>query len=185
MSEPVAPKVRKARPDDAADAARIVVESWQDVYPGVLPLPLLEAMTLRGQTTRWRKAMADQEQTVLVAQAGDHRRAAVVGVVHFGPVRDGGLDFPSEIYALCVDPARYGRGVGRALFASVLTALARQGVPRCLLWTPAGTSSRYFCAAMGGKPVAERKTALMGRIVPEIAYGWQVPVGAAPRQSAG
>jgi len=37
--------VRTARPQDAADLARIYIESWQDTYPGILPHGLLRAMS--------------------------------------------------------------------------------------------------------------------------------------------
>ena len=47
-------RVRTARPADAADLARIYIESWHDTYPAVLSRALLCAMTPKGQTARWQ-----------------------------------------------------------------------------------------------------------------------------------
>src|SRR6478736_9851304 len=52
--EPLALAIRQARPDDAADIARVYIESWHDTYPGVLSKSLLCAMTEKGQGARWR-----------------------------------------------------------------------------------------------------------------------------------
>src|ERR1700753_1657406 len=46
--------IRVARPKDAADVARIYIESWHDTYPAVLSSALLCSMTPRGQTARWQ-----------------------------------------------------------------------------------------------------------------------------------
>ena len=59
--------VRTARPEDAADLARIYIESWQDTYAGVVSLTLLGAMSLKGHTARWRTTIraADRSAAVL------------------------------------------------------------------------------------------------------------------------
>ncbi|MBW8708424.1 MAG: N-acetyltransferase, partial [Alphaproteobacteria bacterium] len=44
--------VRTARPDDAADLARIYIESWQDTYAGVISHALLAAMSRKSHTAR-------------------------------------------------------------------------------------------------------------------------------------
>jgi len=43
--EPLQPTIRHAQPADAAEIARIYIESWHDTYPGVLSKALLAAMT--------------------------------------------------------------------------------------------------------------------------------------------
>lgn len=44
--------VRTARPEDAADLARIYIESWQDTYAGVISHALLAAMSHKSHTAR-------------------------------------------------------------------------------------------------------------------------------------
>src|SRR6202012_5777967 len=49
--------LRQARPSDAADLARIYVESWQDTYAGILPHSLLSAMSVKTHTIRWQNQL--------------------------------------------------------------------------------------------------------------------------------
>ena len=53
--------VRQARPVDAADLARIYIESWQDTYAGVLSNSLLYAMSHKGQAARVEKAFGGKQ----------------------------------------------------------------------------------------------------------------------------
>jgi L-amino acid N-acyltransferase YncA len=165
--------IRKARPADAEAVARIYVESWRDTYPGVLPARLT-AMTVAGQTARWRNAISiAARESVLVAEDA---RGNVLGMTSLGRARDTGLGFDAEIYTLYVHPYVTGRGVGRALLAGAFMALAHKGHESCMIWAHARNPARFFYEAMGGTLVAERTTAMMGTPVPEVGYGWNALV---------
>src|SRR5260221_8936061 len=70
MDEP-AITIRQAVLTDAAQIARVYIESWHDTYAAILPKQLLCAMTPRGQTARWHAALsAKSRERVLVAQSG-------------------------------------------------------------------------------------------------------------------
>jgi len=66
--------VRTARPDDAADLARIYIDSWQDAYAGVISHALLAAMSRKSHTARWQTTIKGGG-TVLVAKD-----------THYGPI---------------------------------------------------------------------------------------------------
>lgn len=170
MSDENVPKIRSARSEDASEIARIYIAAWQDTYPGVLPFNLLRIMTQQGQTLRWQKLIAVRPpESVLVAELQDK----IVGFISFGPSGDTALGYDCEISALYVDPLLYGVGVGRQLLKGAFTAMAVFGMGSALIWVNALIQSRFFCEAMGAKPVAERATLLMGEPVFENAYGWQ------------
>ncbi len=162
-------KVAPARSDDAAEIARIYISSWHDAYPGVLPTALLCAMTLTGQTARWRAAIAAHE-AVFVAR---HERHGVVGMTSFGLARDPGLGLDGEVYTLYVDPSFYGQGVGRALLAGAFAELRRKDFSSCIVWAHAKNPARYFYERLGGRLVAERTVRMMGDPVPEAAFAWK------------
>lgn len=165
------PIVRKARPADAEAVARIYVESWRDTYPLVLPARVLGAMTIPGQSARWRNAISlAVREAVYVAE---DEKGRILGMTSMGRARDAGIGYDAEIYTLYVDPMLTGRGVGRALLAGGFAALAERGHTRCVIWAHAGNPARFFYEAMGGKTVAERTTSMMGVAVPEVAFGWQ------------
>ena len=163
--------VRQARPEDAAQVARVYIESWHDTYAGMLPNRMLCSMTSRGQTARWRAAIrARGRETVLVAECGAY---GVVGMASFGPSRDGALGYDGEVYTLYVDPAFYGRGSGRALMRGAFATLNKRGHSSCVIWAHARNPVRFFYEAMGGRVIAERTAQMMGDPVPETAFGWR------------
>jgi len=165
----LAPQIRQAREEDAADVAQVYIDSWHDTYPGVLPSSLLRAMTPRGQTARWLATIRAQgRESVLVADT----RHGIVGMASAGPARDDKLGFDGEVYTLYVDPAYYGQGIGRALLEGAFLTLRKSGMSGCVIWAHARNHARYFYEAMGGRLIAERTARLMGEPVPEAAFGW-------------
>ena len=163
--------VRAARPEDAAEVARIYIESWHDTYPAVLSSALLCAMTPRGQTSRWHSTIRNQRrEVVLVAENAD---IGLVGMASLGPSRDRALGYDGEVYTLYVDPSYFGRGAGRALLKGAFALLRQRGCTSCVIWAHAGNNARFFYETMGGRLVAERKARMMGDMVPEAAFGWK------------
>ncbi|HJT43708.1 MAG TPA: GNAT family N-acetyltransferase [Rhizomicrobium sp.] len=165
--------VRTARPEDAADLARIYIESWQDTYAGVISHTLLSTMSLRSHTVRWRttiKNMDRQNGAVLMAEDA---RFGAIGVCSLGRARDGGAGFEGEVYTLYVDPVFLGRGAGRALLCGAFEAFKDRKLRSCLIWAHAHNNACYFYEAMGGRRVATRTTRLLGELTPEIGFGWR------------
>jgi GNAT superfamily N-acetyltransferase len=163
--------IRQARPEDAADVAQVYIDSWHDTYPGVLPSALLRAMTPKGQTARWQAAIGAQgREIVLVA---DSKQYGIVGMASLGPTRDDELGFDGEVYTLYVDPAFYGRGVGRALLKEAFGRLRSNGMSSCVIWAHSRNHARYFYEAMGGRLIAERTARLLGEACPEAGFGWK------------
>src|SRR5262245_55671831 len=138
---------RRARPADAAAIARIYVESWRDTYPSMLPTKLLLGLTVDGQTSRWRNAIAmAARENVFVAE--DSARS-VLGMTSLGRARDAALGFDGEIYTLYVHPLVTGCGIGRVLIAGAFAALAERGYAGCVIWAHAKNPARFFYEAMG------------------------------------
>jgi GNAT superfamily N-acetyltransferase len=162
--------IRKARPSDCEAVARIYVASWRDTYPLVLPARLLSSMTVEGHSARWRNAIAIAAREAVYVAEDDTGK--IVGMTSMGRARDSALGYDAEIYTLYVDPLLTGGGIGRALLGGAFEALAERGHTRCVIWAHAGNPARFFYYAMGGRPIAERTTTMMGMPVPEIAFGW-------------
>lgn len=162
--------VRRARPNDADEIARVYVESWQDTYAGILPQRLLLAMSPQRHRERWRMVIGRPgPERVLVAELG---REHVIGMTSYGPARDGTLGYDGEIYTLYVDPAHYGRGTGRLLMRGAFEELRARGFHNCIIWAHARNPARFFYERMGGRIRAERTGRMMSSDVPETAFGW-------------
>ena len=162
--------VRTARPEDAADLARIYIESWHDTYAGIIPHALLAAMSHKGHTGRWLTAIKSGQGAVLVAEDADY---GAIGLCSLGGARDKALGFEGEVYTLYVDPAFLGRGVGRALLAGAFQTFKERKLRSCIIWAHAKNNACFFYEAMGGRRVATRTTRLMGELTPEVGFGWR------------
>ena len=163
--------IRVARPKDAAEVARIYIESWHDTYPAVLSRAMLCAMTPKGQTARWLAAIRSQKgETVLVAEDA---KAGIVAMASIGPSRDKSFGYDGEVYTLYVDPNYLGRGIGGTLLNGAFEILRARGFTSCVIWAHAKNNARFFYETMGGRTVAERSARMMGDMVPEIAFGWK------------
>ena len=165
--------VRSARPEDAADLARIYIESWQDTYPGIISSSLLGAMSFKGHAQRWRDMIRGANRrngAVLVAEDARH---GTIGLSSLGPARDGGAGFDGEVYTLYVDPAFLGRGAGSALMAGAFAAFKERDLHSCLIWAHARNNACFFYEAMGGIRSGNRQIMMGGQDVHEVAFGWK------------
>jgi len=166
-------RVRTARPEDAADLARIYIESWQDTYAGVISHGLLSAMSLKAHTARWQATIKSADRHAGAVLVAEDSHFGPIGLCSLGAARDGGAGFEGEIYTLYVDPAFLGRGTGRALMAGAFESFKDRKLRSCLIWAHARNNACFFYETMGGRRVATRTTRLMGELTPEIGFGWK------------
>ncbi|GAA2770756.1 GNAT family N-acetyltransferase [Streptomyces rameus] len=160
------------RPMTRADCDRVSeirIRGWQHAYRGLMPQPYLDGLSVTADAERRRARFGRGGGPVvnLVAEQGGR----VLGWAAHGPYRDGGTDTgDAELYALYVDPAHLGRGIGREL----LTASVERcpAYPRMLLWVlKDNVSARRFYERAGFRADgAEEPFEADGVPVPEVRY---------------
>jgi ribosomal protein S18 acetylase RimI-like enzyme len=158
-----APLIRDATKDDAAAVARVHVESWRAAYREHMPPELLAGLSVERRTEGWRELLGNPGSPTLVAELDGE----IVGFAGFGPSRD--TEGEAELYAIYLDPARFGTGVGRALMDAALERLRALGYEDAILWVLDGNerAERFYERAgwrreevlkteeFGGTPVRE------------------------------
>jgi GNAT superfamily N-acetyltransferase len=131
--------VRPARPDDAAEIARIQVVTWRTAYRTLLPTAVLDDWDADTATETWRAAVASPPTPahgVLVAL----ERNSVVGFTAFGPAELGAGETSdpagptAELSTLLVEPRWGRRGHGSRLLAAVADVARGDGVARLQVW---------------------------------------------------
>ena len=146
--------VRPARASDAAEIARIQVATWRVGYAGILPAPVLTALSLDTARAAWLQAVAEPPSSrhrVLVAQEHEW----TVGFVALGPAADLEAadpepDTTSAFGPLLVEPRWGRRGHGSRLLAAAVDTSRLDGMTRAISWVPeADERSRRFFAASG------------------------------------
>lgn len=117
MSAP-AVTIRPVSTDDADALALLHVEVWEAAYRGLMPEHVFTERRagLDARAARWRTIIATSPARTLVAVADDGR---LLGFSSDGPGRDDDLDLP-ELWALYVDAAAWGTGIGHRLLAAAV-----------------------------------------------------------------
>lgn len=155
--------IRPEEPGDAAAIAAVHVRSWRSGYAGIIPderLALLNPDTWAQRRRDLGTAAPDHPFRTLLAEDA----AGVAGFTTFGPYRieqdRDRLDHAyGEVVALYVDPARWGTGVGRALFTAARAGLAEHGWAELRLWVLAeNLRGRSFYERSGLVADGERST---------------------------
>ena len=152
-------EIRHAEVTDARQIAEVHVASWKVAYRDLLPASDLDQLEV-SQFESWRgrriEAMdrATSATLVIVDEAG------VSGFVDVGPTRDEHLDDRevAELYAIYLDPSRWGRGHGRALILAAERAMADLGFTSAMLWVLEDNQlARAFYEAAGWHPDGGRQ----------------------------
>jgi ribosomal protein S18 acetylase RimI-like enzyme len=172
-------RIRAATLADAAAIAQVHVRAWHETYRGLVPEEMLAALSVELNTHMWTDILARgaEATTVIVAEhadehAGEHL-VAIVGFGSAGPARDEKLGTEGEVSAIYLLDAVKRRGIGRALFAGLLRALAARGHRSAGLWVlVSNDAARRFYETVGGRPGATRVIEHTGAVLHEVAYVW-------------
>lgn len=167
-------EVRRAQPTDAHAVAEVHVRSWQVGYRGLIRAEYLEALRPADRAGRYDfDQMSPAGPFTLVAVDG----AAVCGHVTTGVSRDDDSPGAGEVWAIYVDPPRWGSGVGRALMTAAAERLRDAGHGVATLWVLSGNArARRFYEHCGWRwDGAERTDRVGGDLVHEIRYRRELP----------
>lgn len=128
-------RIREAIAADARAIAEVHVRSWRWAYRGLIPDDFLEKLSVDDREPGWRERLADPtpRSRCLVAEDSAGR---VVGFAVFGPPTDApaSSEGTAEVYAIYIEEAVAGTGVGRDLFAGATDVLRGSGFGSAFLW---------------------------------------------------
>ena len=164
-------RVRPARPEDARPIAEVHVAVWRTTYRGLVPDSLLQDVDLAQREARWRHRLTDPGSwPTHVAERIDGR---LVGFATGGLDRDGALPYASELGAIYILQAFQRQGIGRALVRRIVEDVTAQGARSMIVWVLADNPYRAFYESLGAHRVGRRQAAHGGRMLEEVAYGWE------------
>ncbi|GBC86048.1 Mycothiol acetyltransferase [bacterium HR12] len=144
-------RIREGEPKDAEAIARIHVRSWQAAYRGQLSDDYLDGLSVADRLEQHRTALenAGPYRTWVAEEDG-----RVVGFAVTGPSQDADADERTgELYAVYLDPDRYGRGIGKLLCDHALADLRERGFRAATLWVlETNERARRFYEREGWRP---------------------------------
>lgn len=170
--EPVT--VRDAVPSDAEPLARVHTTTWQVAYRLLLPDDFLDLLDWRVRRDYWIAQLGDESEAFTVVAESE---GAVVGFARLGHPREADLlaeDPPwFEMYAIYVDPAHWGRGIGSALWRGARERLGERFAGVALWVLSDNTKARTYYERMGfTADGTTRREDIGGRTVGELRYRW-------------
>jgi GNAT superfamily N-acetyltransferase len=158
----------KVRPAEVSDARAIVDvrnASWRATYGPYLPERVWDEIDSEAMAARFAGRLAGALPTHVAEVDG-----VIRAFVFYGPCRDDDLPDAAEVYAIYAHPEYWSTGLGRALLASAIEALAVRPIT---LWVLENNDrARRFYEIAGFRTDGTRKPADMpgGVQLPEIRY---------------
>jgi GNAT superfamily N-acetyltransferase len=128
--------LRRAGVADAEAIAGISVRAWWHAYQDLLDPRVLAERTVETQAPRWEGYLAPHSPTeTWVAEVA----GALAGYVTVGPSDDAdAVPGCGMVFALYVEPAAQGAGLGTGLLARAIERLRALGYSAATLWVFAG-----------------------------------------------
>jgi ribosomal protein S18 acetylase RimI-like enzyme len=162
--------IRAALPNDAAEIARVHVESWRSSYSGLLADEFLDSLSEAGYADRWRRVIGDGASRVFVVEEPD----GVVGFASGGRERAGESGYEGELYAIYIVAGSQRKGHGRELVHTMAAALREKGLRDMIVWVLRdNTSAREFYERLGGTYVRSQPITIGPTTLEEVSYGWR------------
>ncbi len=167
-------EIREARREDASDLGKIQASGWHFAYQGIVDDDYLRTeITPEAMRLKWEKRLPSSDQRIATfISTLDGETAGFAGA---GPGRMDGRRHYGELYAIYVDPAYYGFGIGRVLFTRAMTHLQSIGYDKMYLKVLKDNNiARSFYENMGGVAKEEFPDGLKvgDKIHTDLIYEW-------------
>lgn len=138
--------IRPARLEDAAEIARIHVETWRAAYAGIMPADFLAGLSVEARQRQWTFALERSALDFFIADDG----AKMAGWCHSTIFRGDGTKVIGETRAVYVLPGFQGLGHGFALMSATEADFRSRGIAEAELWVlEANHSTRRFYERLG------------------------------------
>ena len=157
--------IRRRERKDCHGIARVVTESWQDAYRGIIKDEVLDRLPAT-EEERAQKALEsfdDNDNHQFVLEAG----GKVCGFVSVGFTDDPEYPGQGEVFALYLLKEARGKGLGRKLMETGMDELRQMGCERIFVGCLDGNPSIGFYRHAGGEL---RKTRMYHGVLPENVY---------------
>ncbi|HKS60016.1 MAG TPA: GNAT family N-acetyltransferase [Thermoplasmata archaeon] len=156
---------------DAFGIARTHVTSWKETYDGIVDRGFLEALSVNERFDHWTRLL-DEEPPPWVHVAVDSQ-GQVIGFASGGPTREPWPGISGELYAIYLDAAAHGLGIGRELVLRVTEDLMKHGITSMIVWVLEANPHRGFYEALGADLLTQQMIPIGGKPYRMVAYAWR------------
>ncbi|MBD7986262.1 GNAT family N-acetyltransferase [Sporosarcina sp. Sa2YVA2] len=161
--------IRKAEIADAAEIAKVHVDSWKTTYDNIVPNEYLASLSYESREQMWTNAIPHGDMYVAENNSGQ-----IVGFAKGGKERSGNYKgYDGELYAIYILQEYQGIGMGKALVKSIIEDLVDIGIHSMLVLVLEDNNSRKFYESLGGRKIDTVAVEIGGKKFSELVYGWK------------
>lgn len=172
-------EIRDARPDESPALAHLMVDTWLRAHRGQMPDHLWQK-----RVTEWTYEVSGAGWTreLTAIDEGTAPGEAILvandnGLVGLAATRLDPAPATVEVGSLYVAFDRQQQGIGRALIEAIASRYVALGATQMHIGVlKTNEPARRFYERIGGTLVTERSFDEEGTPLPEIVYGWQLPL---------
>ena len=132
--------IRPVKSEDAHALARIFVDGWRFAYKGLLPQAFLASLDVSEREKQQQQLIERFQRTSGYFLQVAELNGSVVGLCALGASREPNASSTGEIYALYLNPAFIGQGIGYALVQDAFALLKEEKYEQASLWVLDGNS---------------------------------------------
>jgi len=177
-------QIRRAVKEDAAEIGRIHVEAARNAYSGIYTDEYLDALSADERARRWTEEgkghLVSNDPTIAVFVAfSDGKMIGFADIGSAGESVSSECTELAELYAIYLDPAYIGKGIGQTLFRTCVEHTKGHGFRAIIAHVLSRNSlARAFYERMQGEslPSSERLIETGGTREKVIAYRWSADV---------
>lgn len=152
--------LRPAHADDLDAIGVLHYDSRIAAYRDFVPMDGLRALSPESLSAWWRERFPYESETHRLTVAVDD--GTPVGFSYVGPEEEFTPDV-GQLYAIHLDPAVQGRGVGKLLMLDALATMSAKGWEKAVLWVLEDNAhARRFYERGGWRPDGRVREELMG-----------------------
>ncbi|WP_208560189.1 GNAT family N-acetyltransferase [Marinilactibacillus kalidii] len=164
--------ILKTTIEDAAQIAKVQVDSWQSTYKGIVPEEFLNQMNYDLYTDRFKKYFRERKPVSYVAIANDD---IIVGYVTAGENR---LDdklfkaYDCELHAIYILKTYQGKQLGKKLIKACINELLERNHQKMLVQVLSDNPATKFYEKLGGRYLESKQLMVHDDSLEEAIYGW-------------
>ncbi|WP_225744033.1 GNAT family N-acetyltransferase [Marinilactibacillus sp. Marseille-P9653] len=163
--------IRKTRAEDAAQIAKVQVDSWKTTYKGIVPDDFLNKMNYDFYTDRFQTYFIENSPISYVAIDDSNQ---IAGYITGGQNRliDTYRDYDCEIHAIYILEGYQGNQLGKKLVSHLMDDLLRLNHKKMLVQVLAANKAVKFYEKLGGKYLDSKQLSISGKNLEESILGW-------------
>lgn len=160
--------IRNATIDDAQGIAKVHVDSWRTTYKYIIPQSFLNDLSYEQRTQLWENNIADETNTIFVAENEDK----IIGFVTGGTRNTNKEAGASDLTSIYLLEEWQGYGVGKILLEKIMTSFLEKGYEKIYVDVLAANKTRQFYIYYGAEYVKTVQLNIAGVTLDEEIYVW-------------